>query len=75
MEVPHMAKMLIGGELVGAQGGKTIEVRNPANGEVVGDIPRGSAADVDAAVSAAAKAFPAWAATPPTKRAALMHEA
>jgi succinate-semialdehyde dehydrogenase/glutarate-semialdehyde dehydrogenase len=70
-----MAKMLIGGELVDAQGGKTIEVRNPANGEVVGQIPRGTAADVDAAVSAAAKAFPGWASTTGTKRAQLMHEA
>ncbi len=70
-----MAQMLINGELVGATGGKTIQVRNPANGEVVGEVPRGTAADVDAAVSAAAKAFPAWASMPPTKRAHLMHEA
>jgi succinate-semialdehyde dehydrogenase/glutarate-semialdehyde dehydrogenase len=70
-----VAQMLIGGELVGAQGGRTIQVRNPANGEVVGDVPRGGAADVDAAVAAAAKAFPAWASTPGTKRAQLMHEA
>src|SRR5213593_2967759 len=70
-----MAKMLIGGELVDAQGGKTIEVRNPANGEVVGQIPRGTSADVDAAVDAARKAFPAWAATPGSKRAKLMHQA
>lgn len=70
-----MAKMLIGGELVGTQSGTTITVRNPANGEVVGEVPRGTAADVDAAVGAAAKAFPAWASMPPTKRAHLMHEA
>src|SRR6266699_3818964 len=70
-----MAKMLIGGELVDAQGGKTIEVRNPANGEVVGQIPRGTPADVDAAVDAARKAFPGWAATPGSKRAKLMHQA
>src|SRR6266542_3337871 len=68
-------QMLIGGELVGTQGGKTIPVRNPANGEVVGEVPRGTAADVDAAVSAAAKAYPGWASTPGSKRAHLMHEA
>src|SRR5688572_1816266 len=67
--------MLIGGELVDAKGGATIPVRNPANGEVVGEIPRGTPADVDAAVEAARKAFPAWAATPGSKRAKLMHEA
>ena len=70
-----MAQMLMNGALVGAQGGKTIQVRNPANGEIVGDVPRGTIADVDAAVTAAAKAFPGWAATPASKRAAMMHEA
>ena len=70
-----MAKMLIGGELVDAQGAGTIEVRNPANGEVVGQIPRGAQADVDAAVDAARKAFPGWAATPGSKRAKLMLQA
>ena len=75
LEVTAVAKMLIGGELVDAKSGKSMEVRNPANGEVVGDVPRGAAADVDAAVSAAAAAFPAWAALSGTKRAKLMHEA
>jgi succinate-semialdehyde dehydrogenase/glutarate-semialdehyde dehydrogenase len=67
--------MLLNGELVGSQSGKTMPVRNPANGEQVGEIPRGTPADVDAAVAAAAKAFPGWAATPASKRAKLMHEA
>ena len=53
LEVTAVAKMLIGGELVDAKSGKSMEVRNPANGEVVGDVPRGAAADVDAAVRAA----------------------
>ena len=70
-----MAKMYIGGELVDAQSGKTMEVRNPANGEVVDTVPRGSRGDVDAAVEAAAKAFPGWASTAPSKRARLLHEA
>ena len=70
-----MAKMTINGESVDAQGGKTMDVRNPATGEVVDTIPRGAAADVDAAVEAAAKAFPAWASLAPSKRAALMHAA
>src|SRR5258708_26050727 len=65
-----MATMLIDGQTVAAQTGKTIEVRNPANGEVVDTIPKGSAAEVDAAVEAAAKALPAWASLSGTKRAA-----
>src|SRR5881397_2861856 len=70
-----MATMLIDGEAVPAQTGKTLEVRNPATGEVVDTIPKGSPADVDAAVAAAARAFPAWASLSGTKRAAFMHEA
>src|SRR5436309_987315 len=70
-----MATMLIDGQTVRAGTGKTIEVRNPANGEVVDTIPKGSAAEVDAAVEAAAKALPAWASLSGTKRAAFMHAA
>ncbi|HEY8656052.1 MAG TPA: aldehyde dehydrogenase family protein [Candidatus Limnocylindria bacterium] len=70
-----MAKMFINGELVDAKSGKTIEVRNPANGSVVGSIPRGSVDEVNAAVDAAATAFPAWAGLPPSKRAQLLHAA
>src|SRR3989441_871230 len=70
-----MATMLIDGQTVAAQTGKTIEVRNPANGEVVDTIPKGSASEVDAAVEAAAKALPGWASLSGTKRAALMHAA
>src|SRR2546423_15186038 len=68
-----MATMLIDGQTVAAQTGKTIEVRNPANGEVVDTIPKGSASEVDAAVEAAAKALPAWASPPGPKTAAFMH--
>lgn len=70
-----MAKMFIDGALVDASGGKTIEVRNPATGEIVDSVPRGTTADVDAAVEAARRALPAWSALSGTKRAALMHAA
>src|SRR3954470_22391589 len=46
---------LIGGEWVPAADGATIDVVNPANGEVLARVPRGGAADVDAAVRAAEK--------------------
>lgn len=51
-------------------GSDTIEVVNPADEQVVGRVPAGTAEDVDAAVRAARAAFPAWAATPPAERAA-----
>ncbi|MGP4025908.1 aldehyde dehydrogenase family protein [Actinomadura sp. 3N407] len=63
---------LIGGEWVPAAGGETIEVINPATGEPLGRVPRGSAADVDAAVRAATAAFPAWRDTSATARAELI---
>ncbi len=41
----------------------TLDVMNPANEQVAGRISLGSAADVDRAVKAARRAFPAWSAT------------
>jgi malonate-semialdehyde dehydrogenase (acetylating)/methylmalonate-semialdehyde dehydrogenase len=47
-------------------------VYNPSTGEVIARTPMGGAAEVDAAVQAAAKAFPAWARTPAPRRAEIM---
>lgn len=44
-------------------------VHNPSTGEVIAECPAGTAADVNAAVEAAAAAFPAWWETPPVERA------
>ena len=56
--------MLIGGEWVAAADGRTFTVENPAKrGSVIAEVPRASAADVDAAVRAAAAAFEKWRAT------------
>src|SRR5271166_3095426 len=44
------------------------DVTNPATGEVLARTPISTAADVDAAVQAAADAFPAWRRTPPGER-------
>jgi acyl-CoA reductase-like NAD-dependent aldehyde dehydrogenase len=64
---------LIGGEWVAAQSGETIDVINPATQEVLLRVPRGGAADVDAAAQAAAAAFPAWRDTSPTQRGELLY--
>ncbi|HTA78331.1 MAG TPA: CoA-acylating methylmalonate-semialdehyde dehydrogenase [Terracidiphilus sp.] len=45
-----------------------LDLTNPATGESLGQSPSGSAAEVNAAVSAAHAAFPAWRATPPGDR-------
>ncbi|RIV36043.1 aldehyde dehydrogenase family protein [Micromonospora radicis] len=62
----------INGEVVPAGSVETTAVVNPATGEIVAEVPAGTAADVDRAVAAARAAFPGWAATPPAERVALL---
>jgi succinate-semialdehyde dehydrogenase / glutarate-semialdehyde dehydrogenase len=45
---------------VGGAAPGTIEVDNPATGEIIGTVPRFGAAETRAAIAAAARAFPAW---------------
>ena len=54
------------------QAGRSGDIYNPATGEVIGQIPFFSAADVDAAVAKAKAAQPAWAEQTPMKRARVM---
>jgi aldehyde dehydrogenase (NAD+) len=63
---------LIGGQRVPAADGRTIDVLDPATGAVVGTVPRGGPADVEAAVAAAEAAFPAWRDTSATERGAVI---
>jgi aldehyde dehydrogenase (NAD+) len=60
----------LAGGWVAPSDGEVIPVENPTTGEIVGQVPAGTAADVDLAVAAARAAFPGWAATPPAERAA-----
>jgi aldehyde dehydrogenase (NAD+) len=57
------------GEWRGADGGRTFPSYNPANGEVLAQVARSGRADVNAAVTAAQQALPAWKATPAPLRA------
>jgi 1-pyrroline dehydrogenase len=61
-------KNFVGGEWVDAVDGGTMEVLNPATGEVIAEVPRGTQADVDRAVEAAKKALPEWLETTPGER-------
>ncbi|MCW2882265.1 MAG: Aldehyde Dehydrogenase [Sphaerisporangium sp.] len=61
----------IGGESV-AGGTDTIDVVNPATGEVIAAVPAGTAAEVDKAVAAATAALPGWAGTDVAERAAIV---
>ncbi|GGO93686.1 gamma-aminobutyraldehyde dehydrogenase [Wenjunlia tyrosinilytica] len=58
----------INGEFTDAADGRTTEVINPATGQVYATAPLSGAADVDAAMQAAAAAFPAWRDTIPSVR-------
>ena len=58
----------IDGAWVAPSGKETLDVIDSATEDVFATIPAGTAADVDKAVQAAAKAFPAWAATPAKDR-------
>ena len=60
----------IDGAEAAGDGGERIEVVNPATATVIADVPAGTAADVDRAVAAAQRAFPAWSAVPVSERAA-----
>ncbi|MEJ6021600.1 CoA-acylating methylmalonate-semialdehyde dehydrogenase [Ramlibacter sp. PS4R-6] len=62
----------ISGRRVAGRSGRASDVFNPATGTVTGRVALGNAAEVDAAVASARAAFPAWADTPPIRRARVM---
>jgi 1-pyrroline dehydrogenase len=53
-------KQFIGGEWVESSSGETMEVLNPATGETIAEVPRGTVEDVENAVQAAQKAWSEW---------------
>src|SRR3954454_17089705 len=55
-----------------AGSGATAPITDPSIGKITKQVALGTKADVDKAVAAAARAFPAWAATPAPRRAAVM---
>ena len=59
----------VGGRWLEAPAQERLEVRNPATDETIAVVPMSGRAEVDAAVAAAAEAFPVWRATPPLERA------
>jgi succinate-semialdehyde dehydrogenase / glutarate-semialdehyde dehydrogenase len=67
--------LFIGGTWRAASEGGRFDVTDPATGEVIAQVADGSAEDGLAAVTAAAEAGPAWAATPPRQRAEILRKA
>jgi 1-pyrroline dehydrogenase len=66
-------KNSVGGKWVEGDG-DTMEVMNPATGEVVAEVPNATAADVDRAVEAAEAALPEWLDATPKERSELLHK-
>ncbi|MEO7412605.1 MAG: CoA-acylating methylmalonate-semialdehyde dehydrogenase [Opitutaceae bacterium] len=64
----HPCPNFIGGEWNSPTGAST-PVYNPSTGDVIAECPAGGLPEVNAAVEAAAAAFPAWRDTPPVERA------
>jgi malonate-semialdehyde dehydrogenase (acetylating) / methylmalonate-semialdehyde dehydrogenase len=67
-EVQHW----IHGQLVAGTSGRFGDVYNPASGEIQAKVAMATEAEVDAAVVAAASAFPEWAAQPALRRARVL---
>ncbi|MDB5790541.1 MAG: methylmalonate-semialdehyde dehydrogenase [Massilia sp.] len=68
----HIIGHFIGGHVVDNAGERYADVFNPALGEPCARVTLAGVDEVDAAVSAAAAAFPAWSATPPLARARIL---
>ncbi|MBP8229427.1 MAG: aldehyde dehydrogenase family protein, partial [Xylophilus sp.] len=62
----------ISGQVVAGSSGRTQDVFNPATGAVTGRVALANATEVGQAVAAAQAAFPAWADTPPIRRARVL---
>lgn len=69
-----MPSMFINGQFTNGQATEQIEVHNPATEEVLDSVPRGTPADVEAAVAAAHTAFDPWKRTGGSQRARWLHD-
>lgn len=71
---PDLA-LYIDGEFVEGGARVTEQVHDPATGDVLGVLPHASGADLDRALSAAARAFESWRRTSPLERSAILRRA
>ena len=74
LTIPYHLENFIGGNFIGPLSGNFIDNVNPATGTVYGQIPDSNAKDIDVAVKAAKKAFPAWSILPVEKRFTILNK-
>ncbi|MBL8510651.1 MAG: CoA-acylating methylmalonate-semialdehyde dehydrogenase, partial [Betaproteobacteria bacterium] len=72
MSTPYQVTHWINGRTASSHSPRHLDIHNPATGAVQGQLMLGDASDLDAAVKAAAAAFPAWAETAPLTRARVL---
>ena len=72
MDKVQTLQQFINGEWVDSASGKTLDVINPANDEVIARVPASDAEDVDRAVEAADRAFESWSQTTPQDRSLML---
>src|SRR5205807_7337101 len=65
-------EMFIGGEWVAGSGSEGQAIINPATGETIAEVPKGTEADVDRAVKAARKGYVEWFETTPRERSEML---
>ena len=65
-------QQFIGGQFVDAASGETLDIENPANGQVIARVPASAKEDVDRAVNAADAAFQTWRKTTPQDRSLIL---
>lgn len=72
--VARRQRMLIGDQWLESSSGETLDIRNPATGEILGQVPAATAEDVERAVQAARQAFEdsAWSRMRPRDRQNLL---
>lgn len=64
--------MVIDGERVAGGGRRTVDIVNPATGDVLGELPLASPGDLDRALDVARRGFLLWRDTPAQQRAAVL---
>ena len=67
--------MLIAGNWAECKSGKTFEITNPANGDVITALPDGGREEAARAIDAAYDAFPIWAAATAYDRSKILYRA
>ncbi len=68
-------KMHIDGKSMEAGSGELFDIINPATGELIDQVPKGTEDDAAMAVEAASSAFNCWASTSPQQRARILYRA